>query len=201
MTYRMRSITFARAYLCPTLPFVAGRGHPETTAGEPLFRCRGMTPAQRQAAVEKAPHPNARFRLNATEFLMATWAMPLAEVGRLMERLSLAAINGDWDMLMEQSFIEKVYPGHHARGREPMSSVIRREVFARDGGRCKKCGARERLEVDHVVPWVEGGRHEIKNLQILCRSCNHAKGPLPWSLRRKTLTSSSSDSSSTTMTA
>jgi 5-methylcytosine-specific restriction endonuclease McrA len=41
---------------------------------------------------------------------------------------------------------------------------------------CKMCGATERLEVDHIKPISAGGRTEVGNLQVLCRSCNASKG-------------------------
>jgi 5-methylcytosine-specific restriction endonuclease McrA len=43
----------------------------------------------------------------------------------------------------------------------------------RDGGRCVRCGASERLEVHHVVPIEQGGeRFMLSNLVTLCRSCH-----------------------------
>lgn len=42
-------------------------------------------------------------------------------------------------------------------------------------GRCLKCGAVERLELDHVVAVVAGGPDVAENFQVLCRRCNAAK--------------------------
>jgi 5-methylcytosine-specific restriction endonuclease McrA len=43
----------------------------------------------------------------------------------------------------------------------------------RDGGRCVRCGASERLEVHHVVPLEQGGeRVMLSNLLTLCPSCH-----------------------------
>jgi 5-methylcytosine-specific restriction endonuclease McrA len=41
---------------------------------------------------------------------------------------------------------------------------------------CVECGAIEDLTVDHIVPKVQGGTDERANLQVLCGSCNSAKG-------------------------
>jgi len=37
------------------------------------------------------------------------------------------------------------------------------------------CDNPPQLTVDHVTPLVRGGRNDIKNLQLLCSSCNHKK--------------------------
>ena len=51
-----------------------------------------------------------------------------------------------------------------ARGR------LRALVWRRDQGRCRICGSKYMLEVDHVVPYSKGGKTELKNLRILCRA-------------------------------
>lgn len=42
--------------------------------------------------------------------------------------------------------------------------------------RCLACAERKPLTVDHVVPLVRGGLHDISNIQPLCKPCNSAKG-------------------------
>ena len=51
---------------------------------------------------------------------------------------------------------------------------MRREL-KRDGGACVKCGARERLQVDHIVALRDGGNDVRSNLQVLCQPCHAAK--------------------------
>ena len=46
------------------------------------------------------------------------------------------------------------------------------ETLKRSMPVCQKCGAADRLEIDHVVPLVLGGTNYIDNLQVLCKSCN-----------------------------
>jgi hypothetical protein len=60
--------------------------------------------------------------------------------------------------------------------REPLSDAVKAFVWQRDGGRCVGCGARERLEFDHVIPLALGGSNTARNLQLLCESCNRRKG-------------------------
>lgn len=53
---------------------------------------------------------------------------------------------------------------------------FRAPVFARDGYKCRICGATEKLVLDHIVPISKGGCDDPSNLQTLCWSCNSRKG-------------------------
>jgi len=53
---------------------------------------------------------------------------------------------------------------------------VKVEVWRRDGGRCVRCGANDYLEFDHIIPFSRGGANTARNLQLLCRRCNQAKG-------------------------
>ena len=45
---------------------------------------------------------------------------------------------------------------------------LRAYVLFRDGGRCQKCGGKDRLEAHHVVPVSAGGLDTPSNLRTLC---------------------------------
>ncbi len=62
-----------------------------------------------------------------------------------------------------------------ARERPRMSKRRKQRIFERDGFACKKCGATEELEIDHVHPWSKGGSEKDENLQTLCWDCNNEK--------------------------
>jgi hypothetical protein len=57
-------------------------------------------------------------------------------------------------------------------------AAVKREVWARDGGRCAfigtlgRCPETARLEFHHVIPFAAGGTSDAGNLQIRCRSHN-----------------------------
>ena len=56
---------------------------------------------------------------------------------------------------------------------------VRRRVYERDKGRCQECGNSGpgiELHIDHIYPWSRGGPNTEDNLQLLCRTCNLAKG-------------------------
>lgn|SRR5579872_3184256 len=55
-------------------------------------------------------------------------------------------------------------------------SAIKLEVWKRDKGCCVKCGSRENLHFDHVIPYSQGGSSKDgKNIQILCSRHNLQK--------------------------
>lgn len=49
-------------------------------------------------------------------------------------------------------------------------------VWNRDRGRCVKCDSNENLEFDHIIPLSKGGSNTARNIQLLCQTCNRAKG-------------------------
>ena len=59
--------------------------------------------------------------------------------------------------------------------RERLSPELRRAVWTRDQGRCARCGNRERLEFDHIIPVSRGGSNTERNIELLCEVCNRAK--------------------------
>jgi len=65
-----------------------------------------------------------------------------------------------------------------SEGREAILSQVRREVWRRDGGKCAKCGSRNKLEYDHIIPVARGGSNTARNIELLCESCNRAKSDL-----------------------
>lgn len=70
------------------------------------------------------------------------------------------------------------------RGPRDPSLRLRFLVMKRDHFACRHCGASPakdpsvELHLDHIVPWSEGGRTALDNLQTLCVSCNLGKGNL-----------------------
>jgi hypothetical protein len=55
-------------------------------------------------------------------------------------------------------------------------TAIKLEVWKRDLGCCAKCGSKENLHFDHIIPYSEGGSSkDSKNIQILCAKHNLEK--------------------------
>ena len=69
-----------------------------------------------------------------------------------------------------------------AAGSRYIPAAIRREVWARDDGRCAfvgvqgRCNDTQRLEFHHVVPFARGGPTSVGNLALRCRAHNRHEG-------------------------
>ena len=65
-------------------------------------------------------------------------------------------------------------------------AAVKRDVWARDGGRCAfqgeqgRCGEIGFLEFHHVVPYADGGETSAANLELRCRAHNQYEADL-WS--------------------
>lgn len=55
-------------------------------------------------------------------------------------------------------------------------TAVKMEVWARDKGKCIKCGSTNNLHFDHIIPYAKGGSSLVAaNIQILCARHNLAK--------------------------
>ncbi len=54
----------------------------------------------------------------------------------------------------------------------PTPNRLRRRILARDGYRCKCCGAKKKLTVHHIIWLRYGGRTIAENLMTLCENCH-----------------------------
>ena len=59
--------------------------------------------------------------------------------------------------------------------RHNLTSSVKREVWNRDGGKCVKCGSRNNIEYDHIIPVSKGGSNTARNIELLCEKCNRKK--------------------------
>ena len=72
----------------------------------------------------------------------------------------------------------------------PLLDKLKRYIYERDKEKCQKCGTNVRFggttispwditiagHVDHILPRARGGQNTHDNLQLLCITCNAAKG-------------------------
>jgi 5-methylcytosine-specific restriction endonuclease McrA len=54
---------------------------------------------------------------------------------------------------------------------------------------CVYCGSRDKIQTDHIIPMLKGGKHKLDNLVACCGFCNKSKGGtddvIGWCLRMK----------------
>jgi len=55
------------------------------------------------------------------------------------------------------------------------SEKFRLELYKKYGYRCIRCNSTKELSIDHILPIAKGGTTVMKNLQILCQTCNTEK--------------------------
>jgi SAD/SRA domain-containing protein/HNH endonuclease len=83
-------------------------------------------------------------------------------------KFKLVAVEGDEDFKLP---VKRDLPH-----RRIIPSSVKQQVWARDGGKCIKCGATNELHFDHVLPYSKGGTSiTIENVQLLCARHNLQK--------------------------
>lgn len=101
-------------------------------------------------------------------------------------RASMRQVNDitSWDMETHTTFIEKFVEGVHLDPKRMFTKDVKDVLYARsprcahideNGQRCTET-AYGKLEVDHIVPWSNGGHTTLDNAQLLCKSHNAGKG-------------------------
>lgn len=69
---------------------------------------------------------------------------------------------------------EKIDPAPRRRDSEDLKKYNEaKKLIPKD--KCAICGSTKGLELDHIVPYYEGGRSDIDNLQWLCHDCHKKK--------------------------
>jgi Holliday junction resolvasome RuvABC ATP-dependent DNA helicase subunit len=109
---------------------------------------------------------------------------PLDVLNRLQHVRDFAHVNGKEIIALEiaEAALKMLVPHDQKQAanenRDAIPSEVRREVWRRDSGKCVKCGSRERLEFDHIIPVIKGGSNTARNIELLCEICNRTKAAL-----------------------
>ncbi len=68
---------------------------------------------------------------------------------------------------------------YRAAGKRRPPNKMKRDMFTRDGNKCRQCGSHDSLTADHAIPYSKGGETSLSNLATLCKSCNQGFGNAP----------------------
>jgi predicted nucleic acid-binding Zn ribbon protein len=117
---------------------------------------------------------------------------PKPKTERICAQCGNLFMGHDKDVYCSDTCRQRVKQGRKAKRRaeklgvhyEPVSPL---KVFKRDGWRCQLCGKKlnpkhrgtirdDAPELDHIIPWAQGGEHSYRNTQCACRKCNQGKG-------------------------
>jgi hypothetical protein len=110
---------------------------------------------------------------------VAMFVYALVIEGDLVVALGAAAMVFVFGAVMASQFAEQAARSVSQLHRSPRIGIperVRHEVWRRDHGCCARCGSRERLEYDHIIPVSRGGSNTARNVELLCERCNRAKG-------------------------
>jgi hypothetical protein len=152
------------------------------------------------AAYEKSLHANASYQQAAQDYFklqnrepqpFLQWWVYRGWALRVAQDVSFGAHGRDEQILLIKQYvlrrerkvekmrreIEALENCESLEGpvREPIPEHVRLFVWRRDKGQCVRCGSRERLEFDHIIPVIAGGSNTERNIQLLCESCNRSK--------------------------
>lgn len=103
---------------------------------------------------------------NGVFHLVDSWREDVG--GRSVFKFRLEAVEGEEDM-------DSPIPREVVR-RRLIPTKIKLAVWKRDEGKCVKCGSKDELHFDHVLPFSRGGTSIVEeNVQLLCARHNLEK--------------------------
>lgn len=147
----------------------------ERRAGEMLAKMPLPNAGERRAIeCRQEPIPATLSDIGVTKKESANWqAIASVDAQRFEDYLARERRNGG--RLSGAALLRKLYSDVLSETAQ-VPAYLRWEVWERDDFRCRVCGVRRFLTIDHVIPRSSGGSMEADNLQTLCEQCNSRKG-------------------------
>ncbi len=111
------------------------------------------------------------------------YLVPLPDEDMAGELVTLRMNAAQWERFLDQTDVLDVRgPGKAIlrKSQRQIDQWISWEVYARDGYRCRYCGRKAPLTVDHIILWELGGATIVDNLNSACKYCNKTRGNIPY---------------------
>ena len=141
-----------------------------------------LTPALSQTYVVDAPcflpedRPTALVYFRDRLFVAERPVMRPTEREEVILRVKKAIYDEETELSSLRAAVanlEAAVEFQRSRGRrDPIPEDVKLVVWARDGGCCVRCGSKQDLHFDHIIPVAKGGGNFETNIQILCQACN-----------------------------
>jgi 5-methylcytosine-specific restriction endonuclease McrA len=150
-------------------------------------RNRSTAKAYREAAREKN-RILSRQQYEARKPYMAAWQAANADKIREYRRARDAAMS-DEQREKKRVIVRNRRARKRGNGGKHTAAQIR-ELLIRQRHRCIYCPAdlRRGYHADHIMPLARGGSNDIRNIQLLCPTCNDSKGyshPVAWAQQKR----------------
>lgn len=159
----------------PSVPDPKRVDQPERTSSSALTQNGLFHQVAQQAKQGERPPERVRvyeklrqgiWSYNVVFHLVDSWRQQGS--GRAIFKFKLVAVEGDEDLSVPVRL--------DASQRRVIPTLVKLEVWRRDGGRCVMCGATDELHFDHIVPFSKGGTSLVaENIQLLCARHNIQK--------------------------
>jgi hypothetical protein len=125
---------------------------------------KGKRPPERVRVYEKIK--SGIWSYNGIFHLIESWREQSNR--RSVFKFKLVAVEG------EEDFTEPI--PFQPISRRIIPTSVKLEVWKRDGGKCVRCGAKNDLHFDHIIPFSKGGSsNTAHNIQLLCGKHNIQK--------------------------
>ena len=109
--------------------------------------------------------------------------LPDADVLTYRDPVILRMDAAEWERFLNQSDVLDVRGPAKAilrKSQRHIDRIVQWQVWERDGYRCRYCGKKAPLTVDHVILWENGGASVADNLISSCGKCNKLRGNMPY---------------------
>jgi hypothetical protein len=125
---------------------------------------KGLRPPERVRVYEKLHR--GIWSYNGVFHLVDSWVE--YDGARTVFKFKFVAVKSDEDFSKPAT--------NDSERRRIIPTLVKLEVWKRDGGKCVVCGAADELHFDHVVPFSKGGTSlTARNVQLLCARHNLEK--------------------------